>query len=443
MDELRLESLAGAVLYVRKNTWDVRIASEVVDGAAYRVTDWQPTTESPVVFDVGGHIGSFSALLASRHPTAKIYAFEMDADNQAVLTKNVERWPNVTVVPAALGGRTGEATRTETLKPNTGGAEVSWDRARGRTVPAKSAAQFVTESGIERIDMLKLSCKGSELEIVSDLAKLPGGLRKHVGRLVVQIHGSPAAPRVEALLELLVDNFEHVSTRSTRDPSVSTLWASNDPDDAAARRSTVVLGVPVFNRYDLLAGLVASALASSRLPERIVVVDNGGRFDAAYAGRLDRVEVVRPGKNTGTAGGWNAVFRAAGERDVVVMANDDVTVTRDGIAALAAAVEDHRGGAMASDHTVPHHSWSLYAMSRQLWDRIGPFDERFWPAYFEDDDYERRLALHGVSNLHVKAIRSHVGSASTATKTPAAAAQFAENRARYVEKWGAPPPPRR
>lgn len=206
----------------------------------------------------------------------------------------------------------------------------------------------------------------------------------------------------------------------------------------------IVLGVPTYRRYDLLASLVESALGGTMVPDKIVVVDNGGRFDELYRGSTERLEVLRPGRNLGCAGGWNQVFRRAeSPRDVIIVANDDLVLTEDAVANLVSAVEAGDGRVVASDHGLGGHRWSVFAMQSALWRRVGAFDERFWPAYFEDNDYEFRLSVAGVGRVSASAAKSHVFGGTLKTYSAEERRrhdhQFRANGDYYRAKWGGGP----
>jgi len=44
------------------------------------------------------------------------------------------------------------------------------------------------------------------------------------------------------------------------------------------------------------------------------------------------------------------------------------------------------------------HAWHLICIGRKTLERIGLFDECFYPAYYEDSDYIRRMELAGIHN---------------------------------------------
>ncbi len=79
---------------------------------------------------------------------------------------------------------------------------------------------------------------------------------------------------------------------------------------------------------------------------------------------------------------------------------------------------------------------------REVFERIGPLDERFEIGMFEDDDYARRLAAEGLRLAVARdSFVHHAGRGTFRTLTDEEYRRiFEENRRRYEEKWGASPP---
>ena len=79
---------------------------------------------------------------------------------------------------------------------------------------------------------------------------------------------------------------------------------------------------------------------------------------------------------------------------------------------------------------------------REVFDRIGPLDERFEIGMFEDDDYARRLAAGGLRLAVARDSFVHHAGRGSFRALPDVEYRriFEENRRRYGEKWGAPLP---
>jgi GT2 family glycosyltransferase len=86
---------------------------------------------------------------------------------------------------------------------------------------------------------------------------------------------------------------------------------------------------------------------------------------------------------------------------------------------------------------------AFWVAPRDVIERVGPLDERFEGAFFEDDDYLERLRADGIPTVQVASVRvesSRIG--LTMSKIPERAeAWYAANERRFAQKWGWAPPP--
>lgn len=209
------------------------------------------------------------------------------------------------------------------------------------------------------------------------------------------------------------------------------------------------LGVPVLNRYDLLERLIASAEAGSLPPTGYLIVDNGGEFRAKLEGSavfrlvLERgadVRVLESGGNIGVAAAWNAILDEAD--DTVIISNDDVELGRDALYSLSKEYVAQWGGDRAlpifliADGGPDANGWCLFLHSRELYKKIGPYDESFSPAYYEDSDYRWRMKLDGIEPVLVKTEFKHHGYGS---KSEATAKIMRRSLEQFERKWGGDP----
>jgi hypothetical protein len=147
------------------------------------------------------------------------------------------------------------------------------------------------------------------------------------------------------------------------------------------------VGIPYFRiREDIFRETIAGIRASSRRPDRFIIVVNGGTLPSIPdLGAL----VLFQRSNIGVAASWNLIMRTA-KRDPaitqVVLLNDDCKVAPDSLAKL---VDDPWSVVLA-------HWFSCWKLAMRTWEEVGPFDEQFWPAYFEDADYRARLDRAGI-----------------------------------------------
>jgi GT2 family glycosyltransferase len=91
-----------------------------------------------------------------------------------------------------------------------------------------------------------------------------------------------------------------------------------------------------------------------------------------------------------------------------------------------------------------HPDFSAFMISKETYETIGQFDDGFFPAYFEDNDYHYRINLAGMKAItYPMAIYYHYGSRTqTEAKQGVPVVSntlFEINRERYVRKWGGLP----
>ena len=84
--------------------------------------------------------------------------------------------------------------------------------------------------------------------------------------------------------------------------------------------------------------------------------------------------------------------------------------------------------------------FSCFLIRREVWDKVGPFDEQFAGAFCEDWDYHCRMHKAGIKAICIDIPFYHVGSGSVkllrAEDMQRVQAQAARNREYFREKWG-------
>lgn len=174
----------------------------------------------------------------------------------------------------------------------------------------------------------------------------------------------------------------------------------------------------------------------------ILLIQNGKAVEevcAAFEREYENISVYRPQFNLGCSAGWNYAcnyFFSKYER-VFLMNDDFQLIDRDILTKIDKAYED--------DPNAHWHLWGFSAVtiSRELYDKVGAFDEGFWPAYYEDNDYYQRSIHLGVEWKGITDIEVfHDGSSSTRTSPWIQMLNqrtFQINKQRYIAKWGGEP----
>ena len=242
------------------------------------------------------------------------------------------------------------------------------------------------------------------------------------------------------------------------------------------RASIVVVTLDglVFTRL-CLESLLASI---SSVDSEVVVIDNGStdgsvRYLNELSGRDARVRVTCQNRNIGFAAAVNCGVALA-HGDIVILLNNDTIVIDGWLERIVTHLADPRVGLLGAvtnragneaEIQVPYrtygalrrfardymqaHSGQAFdirtatmfcaALRRQVWDAIGPLDERFETALFEDDDYAMRVRQAGYRVACAEDVFvHHFGQASIGQLGPTGryGDVFHANRLRWEAKWG-------
>lgn len=141
--------------------------------------------------------------------------------------------------------------------------------------------------------------------------------------------------------------------------------------------SIPVLIVPILNRYDLLEEM----LNSINYPiDNILIIDNGGQF------KTDKnIKVLNMPANLGLSAAWNLGIKCYPNAKYWLFASAD---TKWGESSLQEI--DSLSG--PDKLILTNDAYGCFSVGENIIDKIGLFDEYFYPIYFEDNDFHERVA---------------------------------------------------
>lgn len=237
--------------------------------------------------------------------------------------------------------------------------------------------------------------------------------------------------------------------------------------------------IPCHGGVELTRACVQSLLDQEGDFElEVVLVDNASGDGTADLAALDpRVRVLRQERNLGFAGGVNVGLHAARHPLLVVLNNDTLAspnlllrlhraLAGNARVGCVAPVSNHVKGpaqievgqrgrcagarrALAAElHAAgPDRIQDVTTLSglclmfrRETLDRVGPFDDRFGPGNFEDDDFCLRARLQGLRLLIVRdAFLHHEGHATFRHLGLDYRQQLQQRRDQFVAKWRSHP----
>lgn len=197
----------------------------------------------------------------------------------------------------------------------------------------------------------------------------------------------------------------------------------------------LLIGIPTINRADLLnAALEKYHECYPNLD--IVVVDNG--VNQNIDTRNPKLRVFVQTSNLGVAASWNVILRTAfteGYTHALIL-NDDIELVM-----AEADLLGHISKYADNTFLVQLGTWCSFVVPKKVYDEVGPFDEQFFPAYFEDNDYAMRIKLD--PNVQIAweggLCPTLYRNSMTIQRDNTLNRNFMNNRQKFIAKWGGEP----
>jgi len=225
--------------------------------------------------------------------------------------------------------------------------------------------------------------------------------------------------------------------------------------------------IPCHNNSALLIEGLKSIIAQT-IPVRILAINNGSADNVPFVlnGLGDQHVVTNAYPQLGVAGAWNMglnlIFKDY-KAEKALIVNQDVVLRPDTYEVLNNEGEDFVTAVSTTDIRTlqlsnlsdlsqrersqgrrPHPDFSCFLLSKRCYERVGPFDAEFYPAWFEDNDYHIRTARAGIEACCIDLPFYHYASgtmknASEYDKANYYGPGFLKSKERFQAKWGCLP----
>lgn len=146
-----------------------------------------------------------------------------------------------------------------------------------------------------------------------------------------------------------------------------------------------VIGMATVSRFDLADRM----LASIDYPvEHLVIVDNSGKasWNPVKPDWVANMWVIRVPYGLGLVGAWNLIVKSTPYAPYWVLVNDDAWFMPGSLARIEQEVDPE-----ALNFLGITPEWSAPVFGEGMVRKVGLYDERFYPLYFDDNDLERRV----------------------------------------------------
>jgi len=237
----------------------------------------------------------------------------------------------------------------------------------------------------------------------------------------------------------------------------------------AKKKYNTLIVMPVYNQADYTKKTLDSMVLTE--DQALLIIDNNSTDNTqeviAEENKKREIFVTKNDINLGVAGSWNLGLELGFtdlhvtkvlllNNDILLKKNTLVTMERDldspGIGLVTAKnvsgeVADEKAFFdLPEAHTVVYKEtpdFSCFGINKLCFDQVSYFDEAFYPAYFEDNDYHYRMRLAGL-----KAVSNygncywHYGSRTKHTNPVIdeyIKYRYTENEVYYLAKWGGKP----
>ena len=167
-----------------------------------------------------------------------------------------------------------------------------------------------------------------------------------------------------------------------------------------------VLGFATLKRFDLADRL----LRSIDYPvDHLVIVDNSGlaSWDPIKPDSVKHMWVIRVPFGLGLVGAWNLIVKSTPYAPYWVLINDDAWFAPGSLQKIEEGVDTNALNFVEIDT-----AWSCVVFGEGMVEKVGLYDERFYPLYFDDNDLERRVDQAEVPKKRIAAPVFHENSST-------------------------------
>ena len=198
---------------------DETVLKEVLVDREYAfVSELLVSSPSPLVLDVGAHIGTFALWCLAQTSAARILSVEANPDTYEVLRANVRRWSAegaaLRIEHAAATAMDGEILKIRNAGPSMGHRVDSFGTLSAPSMSLPTLIDLCSPDG-EDIDLAKIDIEGSEEDLI---CSHPEALQR-IRAMAIELHPNLCnTERVASILHSIYPSIVDIGGRGSTKP---------------------------------------------------------------------------------------------------------------------------------------------------------------------------------------------------------------------------------
>lgn len=167
-----------------------------------------------------------------------------------------------------------------------------------------------------------------------------------------------------------------------------------------------VLIVPTMIHYDMLQEMLDSIDIEVN---EIIIIDNGNKLKSIKCLMANKISIINMPRNIGVASSWNLGIKLTPFAKWWLIASDDIIFEPERLKILAESNFD----SFLFDRN-KDNKFATFAVHENLIDKIGLFNEYFYPGLGEEVDYIERLYKNNIKIYNLSSLfKEQNGGANT------------------------------
>ena len=170
-----------------------------------------------------------------------------------------------------------------------------------------------------------------------------------------------------------------------------------------------VLIVPTLIHYDHLQNMLDSIDIEIN---ELIIIDNGGKLKSIKCNNAKKISIINLPRNLGVAGSWNLGIKLTPYAKWWFIASDDILF----LPGQLKRIIDSNFDSIVFDKYI-RGSFSAFGVHENIIEKLGLFNEYFYPGIGEEIDYIEKIYKNGIVPYNIRNLFEHIDEGSNTLKS--------------------------